>query len=230
MKEMAQKGHEISNHGWAHRNVTKLSPEELRFEVEHNDTVIYQNTGVFPRTFCYPGNAKNDSVVAYIERNRIGSRTKQFSVGGKSTPENLDEKIKYLISNGEWGVTMTHGITYGYDHFSDPSIFFDHLKKVKALERDIWIAPFRDVAAYTAEQRNIMLKITKKQKKWIIKPMLTLDKSLFNYPLTMVLQEGNAKKITAKQNGAYLTVENQATKWLFDFDPTGDEIVIFFKK
>lgn len=228
MREMARKGHEISNHGWAHRNVTKLSSEELRFEVEHNDTVIYQNIGVFPRTFCYPGNAKNDSVVAYIEKNRIGSRTKQFSVGGKSTPENLDEKIKYLISNGEWGVTMTHGITYGYDHFSDPSIFFDHLKKVKALENEIWIAPFRDVAAYIAEQQNVKLKIAKAQKKWTIKPILTLDINIFDYPLTMVLQAKNAKKITAKQNGKYLKVENQANKWLFDFNPNGDEIFIYF--
>jgi peptidoglycan/xylan/chitin deacetylase (PgdA/CDA1 family) len=194
MREMARKRHEISNQGWVHRNVTKLASEELRYEVEYNSTVIYQNIGVFPRTFCYPGNAKNDSVIVYIERNRIGSRTKQFSVGGKSTRENLDEKIKYLISNGEWGVTMTHGITYGYDHFSDPSIFFDHLKKVKALENEIWIAPFRDVAAYIAEQQNIRLKITKKQKKWIIKPMLTLDKNIFNYPLTMVLRVKKRKK------------------------------------
>ena len=31
-REMAQAGHEITNHGWMHKNLTKLVGEERRFE------------------------------------------------------------------------------------------------------------------------------------------------------------------------------------------------------
>ena len=47
-KEMAQDGQEITSHGYNHKNVTKLTAEELRYEVQHNDTLIYQHTGFFP--------------------------------------------------------------------------------------------------------------------------------------------------------------------------------------
>lgn len=32
-REMAQAGHEITNHGWMHKNLTKLVGEERRFEI-----------------------------------------------------------------------------------------------------------------------------------------------------------------------------------------------------
>ncbi|MDR1723995.1 MAG: polysaccharide deacetylase family protein, partial [Tannerella sp.] len=159
LRRMSKKGHEISSHGWAHKNVTRLTPEELRYELQHNDTAIYNHIGVFPRTFCYPGNAKNDSVIAVVERTRIASRTEQFSVGGKSTDESLDKRVAELLANREWGVTMTHGITYGYDHFSDADVFWRHLRKVKAQDSLIWVAPFRTVAAYVKERKALAYEI-----------------------------------------------------------------------
>jgi peptidoglycan/xylan/chitin deacetylase (PgdA/CDA1 family) len=86
-KEMSDDGQEITSHGWAHKNVSKLTAEALRYEVQHNDTVIYQHTGLFPRTYFYPGNRKSDDAVFFCSRNRVGTRTEQVSLGSKRTQE-----------------------------------------------------------------------------------------------------------------------------------------------
>lgn len=58
LKEMADNGHEISNHGWAHKNFARFPIEEIKEDIFKNDSAIFANTGVMPRTFCYPNNNK----------------------------------------------------------------------------------------------------------------------------------------------------------------------------
>lgn len=60
------------------------------------------------------------------------------------------------------GVTMIHGISVGYDAFTSPDILWEHFKRVKAQEDDIWVGTFREVAAYVKERNNIQLDVTKK--------------------------------------------------------------------
>lgn len=226
LKTMAEHGHEISNHGWSHKNLTECTKEEMQVEVDRNDSIIEAKIGVRPITFCYAGNRKNEEVVRFVSQNRVGTRTSQFSVGGKSTPENLDERIAQLLADKEWGVTMTHGITYGYDVFKSDSIFWNHLNRVKSMEHQIWVAPFREVAAYTAEQKNTRILLVQKGKKWKVTPTCTLDKKLFSFPLTLVVQRNVGDDITAKQKGKKLQIVYLPTKVLINFDPHGGALII----
>lgn len=224
LKQMANAGHEVSNHGWAHRSVTRLNPEELRHEVAYNDTLIYRHTGVFPRTFCYPGNAKNDSVIAVIEKGRIGTRTFQFSLGSKSTRKNLEKRVDQWLANGEWAVAMTHGINYGYDAFRNADVFWEHLNHVKAREDSLWVGTFRDVAAYTKAQKALTYTVTSTSKGLTVTPHLSLDETLFRVPLTGVIEQANLKKIAVRQGGKRLKVRILPDKALFTFDPYGGPI------
>ncbi len=224
LKKMAKRRHEISSHGWAHRNITKLSLEELRYELQHNDTAIFLITGVFPRTFCYPGNAKNDNVIAVVESDRIASRTHLFDVGGKITDENLEKQIAELVANGNWCVTMTHGITYGYDCFFDANVLWRHLQKVKAQEDKIWIGTFAEVAAYMKERQNFTFETKKTDNGFIISPHLSLNKNLFTEKLTMVFEMQVTTKITVKQGNKKLKTKALPGKILFDIDPSGGTI------
>lgn len=228
LKTMADYGHEISSHGWSHKNLTTCTTEELHIEIDRNDSIIVAKIGERPVTFCYAGNKKNDDVVRIASVNRVGTRTAQFSMGSKSTPENLNEKINSLMNEAGWGVAMIHGITYGYDAFKSDTILWNHLRKVKALEDKIWIGTFRDVAAYTAEQKDIKLLITKKGKKQLITPITTLNKKLFKFPLTMVVGKAGIKKISVKQNNIPLAVQILPDKVLFDFNPHGGKIMVKF--
>ncbi|MDD4534000.1 MAG: polysaccharide deacetylase family protein, partial [Prevotella sp.] len=40
-KEMAEHGQEITNHGYAHKNLSLLNLDSMRSEVQRNDTLIY---------------------------------------------------------------------------------------------------------------------------------------------------------------------------------------------
>lgn len=58
LREMSDNGHEISNHGWAHKNFARFPIEEIKEDILKNDSAIFANIEVIPRTFCYPNNNK----------------------------------------------------------------------------------------------------------------------------------------------------------------------------
>lgn len=223
LKEMAEKGHEISNHGWAHRNFAKFPFEVLKEDILKNDSAIYAHVGVMPRTYAYPNNTKQGEAMAFVARNRVGTRLKQRSVGSKRTARDLEKWMETLIKTGDWGVGMTHGLTYGYDAFGNPQRLWE---QVKANEDKIWVGTFHEVVSYLKEREAIRLTVTEKKNKLHVVPELPLDKELFTEPLTMVVEGGTMKKVSARQGKKKLSVQLRSDKAFFDFDPFGGEIIV----
>ena len=231
MKEMSDKGHEISSHSWSHANLKSLTLEEVETEVEKNDSIILARIGKRPLTFCYPFNAYNEDILQISSKDRVGTRTKQYGIGGdksKSTIESLDKWVKELAIAGEWGVAMIHGIATGYDAFTSPEILWEHFKRVKALEDNIWVGTYCEVAAYVKERKNIQLDITKKKSSFKITPRLALDDKLFCEPLTMVVSKNGKSEIKVSQGKQELAVKDAGDKFIFSFDPHGEVIKISF--
>lgn len=226
LKEMAEKGHEISNHGWAHRNFAKFPFEVLKEDILKNDSAIYAHVGVMPRTYAYPNNTKQGEAMAFVARNRVGTRLKQRSVGSKRTARDLEKWMETLIKTGDWGVGMTHGLTYGYDAFGNPQRLWEHWEQVKANEDKIWVGTFHEVVSYLKERDAIRLTVTEKKNKLHVVPELPLDKELFTEPLTMVVEGGTMKKVSARQGKKKLSVQLHSDKAFFDFDPFGGEIIV----
>ena len=226
LKEMAEKGHEISNHGWAHRNFAKFPFEVLKEDILKNDSAIYAHVGVMPRTYAYPNNTKQGEAMAFVARNRVGTRLKQRSVGSKRTARDLEKWMETLIKTGDWGVGMTHGLTYGYDAFGNPQRLWEHWEQVKANEDKIWVGTFHEVFSYLKESESIRLTVTEKKNKLHVVPELPLDKELFTEPLTMVVEGGTMKKVSARQGKKKLSVQLRSDKAFFDFDPFGGEIIV----
>lgn len=231
LKEMSDKGHEISNHSWSHPVFLHKSLQLVQDEIAKGDSIIQHKTGKKPLTFCYPGNFYNDSIVEIASKGRIATRLHQQGIGGqvsKSTPEKLDRWVKDLIATGDWGVAMTHGITYGYDYFYEPEILWNHLRKVKELESEIWVDTFAKIGAYAKERKNIRLEIVKRKSGYDVTPRLNLDSHLFTEPLTMTVKNGK-EKITVEQDKKSLPVQQAAGGiLLFDFNPYGGTIHISF--
>lgn len=226
LKGMAEKGHEISNHGWAHRNFAKFPFEVLKEDILKNDSAIYAHVGVMPRTYAYPNNTKQGEAMAFVARNRVGTRLKQRSVGSKRTARDLEKWMETLIKTGDWGVGMTHGLTYGYDAFGNPQRLWEHWEQVKANEDKIWVGTFHEVVSYLKEREAIRLTVTEKKNKLHVVPELPLDKELFTEPLTMVVEGGTMKKVSARQGKKKLSVQLRSDKAFFDFDPFGGEIIV----
>ncbi len=224
VSEMAAAGHEISNHGWAHQNLRKITTAEMREEVQHNDTAIYNKVGVFPRTFVYPYNAKSAKIEKFCSEERAGTRTFQVSIGSKRSEQWMNEWVDGLIDKGEWGVGMTHGITVGYDAFGDPTRFWHHLDYAVSLKDSLWIATFYEVAAYNALRDDVKLSIKAKKNSLTITPKTTLDEEIYHSQLTLVIETD--RPLTAKQDGKTLSVECKDGRTLVYFNPHGGKIKV----
>lgn len=231
MKEMSDKGHEISNHSWSHANLKHLNSDGVKMEIEKNDSIIGAMIGKKPLTFCYPFNAFDEVILRQASEGRVATCTRQHGVGGdksKSTVESLDKWVKELMIAGDWGVAMIHGISTGYDAFTSSDILWEHFRRVKNQEDNIWVGTFREVAAYVKERKNVQLDIVKKKSQWVVTPRLSLDKELFGEPLTMVLDKKGREKVKVSQNGKSLLVKDRDDKLTFDFNPYGGAIKISF--
>lgn len=230
---MSQQGMEISNHSWSHTKLTKLSLEEVKREIQRNDTAIYEKIGVFPRTFCYPYNAKDEEILKIASADRVATRLKQVGVGGaksKSTPESLRQMVDKTIENEDWTVAMIHGITYGYDAFDSPDILWNHLEEVSKMKNEVWIGTFRDVATYCEARDAVELKVKKvKKNKYEITPSLSLDKDLFAGNLTLIVELEDVKKIVIEQDRTRVEMLRDIKDekiMTFPFDPFGKPIYI----
>ena len=228
LREMAEAGQEITSHGYKHLSMEKLTdPEALRYEVQHNDTLIYNKVGVFPRTYFYPGNRKTEEGLAFTQKDRVGTRISQVSFGSKRDSLWMQNWLNRLLKRGEWGVTMIHGITTGYDCFPNPQVFWDHLEQVAKMQDRIWVATFHDVAAYTAERDTLTLDIQKGNKSYLVTPSNPLDPQLFTHPLTLVVK---GEVTEARQGKRELPLTKKGDKTVFDFDPNGGIIMINLKE
>ncbi len=226
LKEMAVNGHEMSNHSMRHKNLTELSQEEVYQEIAGADSLMFERMGVWPTTFCFPFNAVNEEVIGIAGKGRIGMRLSQTALGTNSTPENLTAWVDGLFAGHEWGIAMIHGITHGYDAFTSPVILSDHFDYVKQREGDIWVGTFKEISAYTAERENVVLDMDRQGNTAIVRNTLTLDRELFNDPLTMVIAQSEGCRMEAVQDGKTLPVNYVEDKVLVDFVPGAGEVVL----
>lgn len=226
LREMSADGQEITSHGFHHLSHEKLTGEALRYEVQHNDTLIYSELGVFPRTYFYPGNRKTEEGVKMCSKDRVGTRMFQLSFGSKRDSLWVESTLNRILKNGEWVVLMTHGINVGYDAFSNSQLLWNTMNKVSALKNSIWVATLNDVLAYTTERDNVQLVVHEKNNNLIVALHNPLDKGIFNHPLTIVV---GVDAVGAWQDGKKLPLIKKDRLTSFDCDPNGGNIQIVMK-
>lgn len=228
LREMAQRGHEISNHGWQHRNHGRFPLDTIRYDIQHNDTMIMRHTGVMPTTFFYPNNTKRPEPMALAEQGRVGTRTFQISMGSKRTQLWMKTWIDDLVDSCGGMATMTHGITYGYDAFKDAKRLTGFLDLLKRREGQLWVCRLHDFLAYIKERNSTTLTVESKGKRLLVTPHTLLDSAIFHYPLTMRIVMNDTKhSLRAEQDGRELTVRmKNDTVAVFDFNPNGGAIEV----
>lgn len=187
---MSECGHEISNHTFNHINVTKVSEDSLRKDLAKNDSLIELWTGKRPVTMAFPFNARNPATIQVAKEGRVGVRTFEKGFGGAINHSKLEDMVKWAetkIAKEDWGVAMLHGINEGYDGWDDAEPFFHFLDYLKSKEDELWVGIFRDVCAYQEEVSIAQLHVI------LVDGVLkgyaecSLDVSLFNHPLTLVI-------------------------------------------
>lgn len=233
IKDMSDRGHEMSNHSWSHGKLVLMTPEEARKDIEMNDSAIQHHTGIKPVSFCYPFNATRTWLIDIAEEGRVGTRLHQTGIGqqnNKMTTEKIKNWVDQVVSTGDWGITMTHGITTGYDKWYEPQDLWDMLDNVKSREDEIWVAPFKDVAAYERERDNTVVNVTPTATGYVIETNCWLDKNLFTQPLTVAIKgDWNGKKILVRKDNSNIAFNNDGELLLVDMQPFSDKVEIYIE-
>ena len=226
--DLSRRGHEMSNHTWHHPNLTLLTPDSIRQELWRCDSVLEAVTGIRPKTMAYPYNALNASIDSICREGRVATRLFQTGHGQVNSHTNADSLstwLQSLLDNGEWGVTMTHGTTYGWDLWYDPQVLYNFYDEVKAVEDRVWVAPFAEVAAYCAERDSVQMSFACSSSGCTVSSTMPLDTALYDLPLTVRLHGGDwqDKHVVATQDGKPVAVANNDSVLQFDIVP-GKEV------
>ena len=242
VRELHERGHEISNHSWSHPNLTRLSDAELQTEILRNDSAIEALTGQRPLTFIYPYNAWDERVKAACSQGRVGIREYQLGLGqfnSHATAESIQQWLRQQIDGHLWGVTMTHGIYAGWDTWSEPWVLWDFYRELAYKGDTIWTDTFAEVSKYVTERDSIQLRVEQKRGVFTITPSLNLDPQLFDHALTLRFVP-NAKGVKpvkladgtkvvayrAMQDGRTLPLTLRDGALLCDFSPYAGPITI----
>lgn len=98
-----QRGHEIGNHSYNHKDYLKLSANEILDDLDKCDAIVENITGKRPRLVRAPSGGYNDTVIKACKQR--GSVYIQWSVDGidygKTTPEKIYSRVTKNINNGD---------------------------------------------------------------------------------------------------------------------------------
>ncbi|MFE9664801.1 polysaccharide deacetylase family protein [Streptomyces sp. NPDC005955] len=113
VKQMAAEKHEIASHTWTHRNLTDLSTDEVREELERTNTAIEKLIGRKPTLMRPPQGRTNDDVNE-ISRD-LGLSEVLWTVTAKDYKTNDSDLIeeRVLDQAGRDGIILLHDIYRG---------------------------------------------------------------------------------------------------------------------
>lgn len=214
IKEMSDRGHEMSNHTWTHSRMVNQDPAEVEKELVMTDDALEKITGKRPIAIAFPFNGWNDTVMAISMRGRVAAREYQFPMGQvyhKSTAEGLTRWLNRTIDKGEWGIGMAHGVHHGWDQWDDETVLWNFFAETASRGDVLWVGTFSEVASYKKEREACTITTSVRGSKLTVIPQCDLDHSLFRENLTLAV-----------------TVDGK--DYFIDFDPFGGPFTVNLKK
>ena len=90
-----------------------------------------------------------------------------------------------VAKNNTWLVLVFHGIdNLGYEALPH-TMLDEYFQYIKARQDDLWIATFGDVTRYMREREHAKIEHEEKNSKQVITLTQSLDKTMYDLPLTL---------------------------------------------
>lgn len=230
VRQIDKRGHEINNHTWSHPNLWE-KPEIACREFVLNDSVMVSELGHPALSVLFPFNAFTPEVRAYCDSAYVGSRLFQFGLGqrnNKVTRESIDKWLGEIEKNGEWGVTMTHGIYTAWDQWENPQILWDFFKTLSQKSDTIWTDTFSKVQAYIKERDSSVIDTKMSGSMMTLSITCPLPSQLYHVPLTIKVENISfLAPLSVLQDDMEISYKTIADGIQFDADPHGGPISIF---
>ncbi len=213
-KSYAAQGHEIASHTVTHPRLAVLDEANLLYELEQSKADLLKFIGP-ESTFSAEGpyGTENERVMDYAHkvypslRNRMPEDwLEEINRGSKMTPgESPKEYVQWqrgpisridvnqmkawadtvMSHDNTWLVLVFHGIeNLGWEPRTRPELV-EYFSYMKANEKDLWIATFRDVTKYLRERKATEVSTKVEGDAITVKLTSDLDSKIYSVPLTL---------------------------------------------
>ena len=250
IKVYAGKGYEFASHTVTHTHLAVLDTPNINYELYKSKEDIRNHLGdeytfdaeipfgiEHPRALKYgfPAyealrNMMRDTFMFEINRGyktSPGSSNKEYVQWqrgplSKTTLSQMQSYIDTVLThNNIWLVLVFHGVNgLGWEALPD-TILKSYFQYIKQHEEDLWVATFKDVAKYMRERMHADITENKSNKKITVHLTHSLDKHIYNMPLTLktyvperwknvkVIQGDRQQQVQAKKDekGNYVLYE-----------------------
>lgn len=229
LRELAQAGHEIGNHTWSHRGLTKVSDTEAAREIELGYERITERIGAAPLTFCFPGSKKNDRTCALALSKHIAFRAFQKSFGtSKFKAVEANAWLDQLVARKEWGVVVIHGILNGYDAFGKIDQIEAHFTHAATKKDQIWIDTFAKVSTYIQARDRSSVKVLDQTAEFLELVIENNLDSRYDTALTLIVEPAPPGEVSVryKETNESIAAVRRGSKLLLDVKPGPRSIVV----
>lgn len=252
-KEILDRGYfDVASHTYTHRDLTKLTRQEINKEFVDSVSEIYEKTGHMPEAMATPYGASNDIVKAEAGKYFVVSR----GLGGTG---NLSDTTKYQnlsstladstttvgqlntwldngIAKGNWLVFAAHGCDG--EGWSSPNLnlFDNHYAYLKTRMDSVWNDTLANVGKYLKERENATVSVLPSDGTQILITLTdTLDDAVYNFPLTLktrVPDSWTSVQVSQGRRSLVLSPVTEGTVKFIYYDaiPDGGQILITEKK
>jgi polysaccharide deacetylase family protein (PEP-CTERM system associated) len=120
--QIADHGHEIASHGYSHRKIDELTPEEFKNDLSKSKESIYKACGEIPIGYRAPGFSvtrqtswaldiiKNEGFI--YDSSILSSNLKYFDIINKSYPRLNNGLYELFINNNLFSVNILGGVMF----------------------------------------------------------------------------------------------------------------------
>lgn len=231
IRTFAANGHEFGSHTISHPRLAVLDEENMIYELEKSKEEILKQLGP-EHTFSAecPFGTENERVMEYAHRIYPALRNRMpedyldelnrwnKSAPGKSRKEYVQWQrgplsatsmdlmkswVDTLLQHDNiWLVLVFHGVDgIGWEAKS-MNEFKEYFNYIKQHEEGLWVATFKEVTKYMRQRMNAQLKVEDKGNRIVIALDHSLDKTLYNVPLTLKTYVPSGwKQVTVSQAG-----------------------------
>jgi hypothetical protein len=191
------------------------TPEEKRLEdAEKSRERLAEIYGEKPICFAIPGGGESAGACELLSKHYYANRVGEGPINDPDTcnfmrltsfigrfayedAEPCKKFIDEVVSTNGWGIQINHWLSekeQDIHHAQKLGVFRDECVYASSLAKDgtLWIASLNDAVNYFLERKNAQISTQGDE----ICVSHTLDKNIFNMPLTLVVTTDEDKKIT----------------------------------
>ncbi len=256
----AAEGYEIASHSITHATMPGLDEANIRYELEKSKEEIKNQLGdkyTFSTEVPYGYEDERVMKIAYTIypalRNRMPEPyLKEIDRASKELPHPTDKDyvqwqrgplhktplplmkswVDSTYANKDmWLVLVFHGIdSLGWEWTPIPKLE-EYFKYIKDREDKLWIATFGDATKYMREREAATINATQKDGKTTISLTCSLDKSMYDLPLTLkTYVPKNWSKVSVSQGADTKTIDllhdEKGNYVLYQAVPNGTDTII----